>query len=151
MQNVGATAVDHTGFTVAFLDDAVRFWTNAMGFELLGRAELAGTFIVQTTGVEAPTLRAAVVKAPNGFRIELLEYAADKNQGRALESVGAFGAAHIAITVGDIHQAVARIELEGWRAKGSIESIPSGARQGTKIAYISGPDGIILELLQVPT
>ena len=61
MQNVGAVALDHVGFTVASLDDAVRFWTDAMGFELLGDAELAGAFIRQTTGVEASILRAAVV------------------------------------------------------------------------------------------
>ena len=150
MQNIDAITVDHAGFTVASLDDAVRFWTNAMGFELLRQAELTGVFIVQAMGVDAPAMKAAVVKAPDGFRIELIEYAAEKDQGCAPGSVGAVGAAHVAITVANIQHAVARIEAEGWTAKGSIQSIPTGARQGTKIAYISGPDGIVIELLQVP-
>ena len=151
MRNVGPTAVDHTGFTVASLDDAIRFWTDALGFELLRQGEIAGAFIVETTCVDAPTLRAALVEAPNGSRIELVEYAADKSRGLAPASLGAIGAAHVAITVGNIEQAVARIEAEGWTAKGLIRSVPSGARQGTKVAYVSGPDGIIVELLQAPT
>jgi len=31
----GAAVVDHIGFSVSSLEDAIQFWTEAMGFEVL--------------------------------------------------------------------------------------------------------------------
>ena len=47
-------AVDHTGFTVSSLDEAVRSSTGAIGFELVGKGELAGGFPGIVTGVPVP-------------------------------------------------------------------------------------------------
>lgn len=42
MHGAGVVAVDHVGFSVASLDEAVRFWTEAMGFDLARRSEMGG-------------------------------------------------------------------------------------------------------------
>jgi lactoylglutathione lyase len=52
--------------------------------------------------------------------------------------------------VKDIHAAIARIEAEGWKAKGIPLPIPGGPRKGTLVAYVSGPDHITIELMQPP-
>ena len=149
--NIGPIAVDHTGFTVSSLDEAVRFWTEAIGFELVGKGELAGAFPGTVTGVPTPVLKAAIVKAPNGYLVELLEFASDKNEGRVPGSAGAIGATHFAITVSDIQHALKRVEAEGWKANGTPAMIPSGGYKGRTVVYVSGPDGIIIELMQNPT
>lgn len=149
--DIGPLAVDHTGFTVSSLDEAVRFWTEAIGFELVGKGELAGDFPGTVTGVPTPVLKAAIVKAPNGYLVELLEFASDKSEGRVPGSAGAIGATHFAITVSDIQHALKRLEAEGWKAKGTPSRIPSGGYKGRTVVYVSGPDGIIIELMQNPT
>lgn len=35
-------AADHTGFVVSSLDEAVRFWTEALGFTLERQSEMGG-------------------------------------------------------------------------------------------------------------
>jgi predicted enzyme related to lactoylglutathione lyase len=92
----------------------------------------------------------ALVTAPNGYPIELLEYSTGGRLGQTPRSAGAIGAAHIAITVADIRMAIARVETAGWAVKGSPQPIPAGPRSGTMVAYISGPDGITIELMQPP-
>ncbi|MCT8358375.1 VOC family protein, partial [Xanthomonas citri pv. anacardii] len=47
-------AVDHTGFAVSSLDEAVRFWTGALGFKLERQSEMGGDFLYQVTGVDDP-------------------------------------------------------------------------------------------------
>lgn len=144
------TAVDHTGFAVSSLDESIRFWTEALGFKLQRQSEMGGDFLRQVTGVDDPRVHTAIVQAPDGFVIELLQYSLGRSHGVAPESAGAIGAAHLALTVTDIHAAIARVEAAGWKAKGSPQPIPGGPRKGTLAAYIAGPDHITIEFMQPP-
>ena len=143
-------AVDHTGFTVSSLDEAVRFWTGALGFTLERQSEMGGDFLHQVTGVDDPSAKTAIVKAPNGYVVELLQYSKGRQNGAVPNSAGSIGAAHLALTVKDIHSVIARVEAAGWKAKGSPLPIPGGPRKGTLVAYVSGPDHITIELMQPP-
>ena len=143
-------AVDHTGFAVSSLDEAVRFWTGALGFKLERQSEMGGDFLHQVTGVDDPNVKTAIVKAPDGYVVELLQYSNGRQNGTVPSSAGSIGAAHLALTVKDIHAAIARVEAAGWKAKGSPLPIPGGPRKGTLVAYVSGPDHITIELMQPP-
>ena len=143
-------AVDHTGFAVSSLDEAIRFWTEALGFTLERQSEMGGDFLHQVTGVDDPSVKTAIVKAPDGYVVELLQYSKGRQNGAVPSSAGAIGAAHLALTVKDIHAAVARVEAAGWKAKGSPLPIAGGPRKGTLVAYVSGPDHITIELMQPP-
>ncbi|MBO9873706.1 MULTISPECIES: VOC family protein [Xanthomonas] len=142
--------VDHAGFSVSSLEEAIRFWTEAMGFELVRTGEMGGDFLQQVTGVEDPRCRMALVVSPTGFPIELLEYSTASTLGKAPESAGAIGATHLAVTVADIDLVVARVQAQGWNLKGSPRPIEAGPRAGTVVAYVSGPDRITIEVMQPP-
>ena len=143
-------AVDHTGFAVSSLDAAIQFWTEALGFTLERQSEMGGVFLHQVTGVVDPRVRMAIVQAPDGFVVELLHYSNGPQHGTVPDSAGSIGAAHLALTVTDIHAAIARVEAAGWKAKGRPLPIPGGPRAGTLVAYVSGPDHITIELMQPP-
>ncbi len=144
-------AVDHTGFTVASLDAAIQFWTEALGFTLERQSEMGGEFLHQVTGVIDPRVRTAIVKAPDGYVVELLQYSTGLQNGTVPENAGSIGAAHLALTVRDIHAAIARVEAAGWKAKGSPLPIPGGPRQGALVVYVSGPDHVTVEFMQPPS
>lgn len=146
----GAVVVDHVGFSVSSLEDAIKFWTEAMGFKVVRKGEMGGDFLREVTGVDDPRYRMALVVSPSGFPIELLEYSTASTLGRAPRSAGAIGAAHIAVSVENIDVTVEKIRSHGWEIKGSSQAIPSGPRAGTVVAYISSPDGITIELMQPP-
>lgn len=144
------TAVDHTGFAVSSLDEAVRFWTGALAFKLERQSEMGGDFLHQVTGVDDPNVKTAIVRAPDGYVVELLQYSNGRQNGAVPASAGSIGAAHLALTVKDIYAVIARVEAAGWKAKGSPLPIPGGSRKGTLVAYVSGPDHITIELMQPP-
>lgn len=143
-------AVDHTGFAVSSLNAAIQFWTEALGFTLERQSEMGGDFLHQVTGVVDPSVRTAIVKAPDGYVVELLEYSTGLQNGTVPDSAGSIGAAHLALTVKDIHAAIARVEAAGWKAKGSPLPIPGGPRKGTSVVYVSGPDHVTIEFMQPP-
>ncbi|WP_203310310.1 VOC family protein [Sphingomonas beigongshangi] len=141
-------ALDHVGFAVSSLDTAVQFWTEALDFTLERQSEMGGDFLHQVTGVVDPKVRTAIVRAPDGFLVELLEYSTGLQNGTVSDSAGSIGAAHLALTVTDIHAAIARVEAAGWRAKGRPLPIPGGPRMGTLVVYVSGPDHVTIEFMQ---
>jgi lactoylglutathione lyase len=149
-EDAGVITVDHMGLSVASLEEAMKFWTEAMGFDLARQGEMSGEFLREATGVDDPRCRMALVTAPNGYPIELLEYSTGRTLGQTPRSAGAIGAAHIAFTVADISKAISRVQTAGWTVNGSPQPIPAGPRRGTMVAYISGPDGITIELMQPP-
>jgi lactoylglutathione lyase len=106
--------VDHTGFAVSSLDEAIRFWTGALGFTLERQSEMGGDFLHQVTGVDNPSVTTAIVRAPSGYVVELLQYSKGRQNGVVRSSAGAIGAAHLALTVKDIHAATSRCSrMEG--------------------------------------
>jgi catechol 2,3-dioxygenase-like lactoylglutathione lyase family enzyme len=132
------------------MDDAIRFWTEALSFTLERQAEMGGDFLHQVTGVDDPNVKTAILRGPDGFVVELLQYSRGRQNGVVPSSAGAIGAAHLALTVRDIHAAIARVEAAGWQAKGSPQAIPGGPRKGTLVSYVSGPDHITVEFMQPP-
>ena len=115
-----------------------------------GDQRWGGDFLLQVTGVDNPRVETAIVRAPDGYVVELLQYSNGHLNGTVPDSAGSIGAAHFALTVMDIQVAIERVEAAGWKAKGSPLPIPGGTREGTLVAYVSGPDHITIELMQPP-
>jgi catechol 2,3-dioxygenase-like lactoylglutathione lyase family enzyme len=93
-------------------------------------------------------VRLAIVSLA-GLTIELLEY-----QGLDRPNVPAKpfdpGFAHLALVVDNIDTLLARIVAYGWKAQGIPQPIASGARAGTRVIYVVGPDGATIEFMQPP-
>ena len=65
-------AADHTGITVSNLERSLAFWRDVLGFELSHTAHQTDEMASEITGVEGAEIKLAVVKAPGGHKIELL-------------------------------------------------------------------------------
>ena len=61
-----------------------------------------------------------MIAAPNGYLVELLEFASEKDEGRVSGSAGAIGAIHFAITVNDIQHAQDVLRQRAGRRRGRL-------------------------------
>src|SRR5437879_2230215 len=96
-------AADHTGITVSNLERALEFWQNVLGFELSHRAHQTGEMAAEITGVAGAEIKLAVVKAPGGHKIELLEYLAPPDRKRDVDLWPCdVGSVHVAFTVDNL-------------------------------------------------
>ena len=110
---------------------------------------MGGSFIMHVTGAADPCVRTAIVKGADGRLVELLEYSGGDRHGTTPPTASAIGSAHLALRVQDLHAVLGRIEQAGWKARGTPQQIPAGPRQGTLVVYVTGPDNITLELMQI--
>lgn len=149
--NFRIVAADHTGITVSNLERSLEFWQNVLGFEFSHRAHQTSEMASQITGVAGAEIKLAVVKAPGGHKIELLEYLAppDRKQHVDLRPCDV-GSVHIAFTVDSLDAVLQKIAASGWKVAGRPQTLQSGPNAGKRVVYIRDPDGTTIEFMQMP-
>jgi catechol 2,3-dioxygenase-like lactoylglutathione lyase family enzyme len=143
-------AADHTGFTVSNLERSVAFWRDVLGFEYSHSAQQSGEMAEQITGVAGAALKLAVVKAPNGHKIELLEYLAPADRKHFDLRPCDVGHVHVALTVENLDPLLQKIAASGWKAAGQPQTLTSGPNAGKRVIYVRDPDGMTIEFMQQP-
>jgi catechol 2,3-dioxygenase-like lactoylglutathione lyase family enzyme len=142
-------SADHTGITVSNLERSLAFWRDVLGFELSHTAHQKGELARQITGVEDAEIKLAVVRAPGGHKIELLEYLAPADRKRASLRPCDVGSVHVALLVHDLDAVLEGIAASDWKAAGKPQTLQSGPNSGKRVVYVRDPDGTTIELMQV--
>jgi glyoxylase I family protein len=143
-------AADHTGITVSNLERSTAFWRDVLGFELSHTAHQTGKMAKEITGVAGAEIKLAVVKAPGGHKIELLQYFAPANRKHVNVRPCDVGSVHIALLVNELDAVLERIAASAWRAAGEPQTLKSGPNAGKRVVYVRDPDGTTIELMELP-
>lgn len=145
-------AADHTGITVSNLERSVAFWRDVLGFEPSHSAHQTGEMAEEITGVAGAEIKLAVIKTPNGHKIELLEYLAPPERKNRVDLRPCdVGLVHVALIVDDLDAILSAINASGWKAAGKPQTLQSGPNAGKRVVYVRDPDGTTIEFMQPPT
>jgi catechol 2,3-dioxygenase-like lactoylglutathione lyase family enzyme len=144
-------SADHTGITVSNLERSLAFWRDVLGFELSHTAHQTGEMAREITGVPGAEIKLAVLKAPGGHKIELLEYLAPSDRRNDVDLAPCdVGSVHVALLVEDLDDILSAIEASGWKAAGKPQTLKAGPNAGKRVIYVRDPDGTTIELMQPP-
>jgi catechol 2,3-dioxygenase-like lactoylglutathione lyase family enzyme len=144
-------AADHTGITVSNLERSLSFWRDVLGFEPSHTAHQSGEMASEITGVAGAEIKLAVVKAPGGHKIELLEYLAPPERKWHVHLRPCdVGHVHVALIVDDLEPILSAINGSGWKAAGKPQTLQSGPNTGKRVVYVRDPDGTTIEFIQAP-
>lgn len=107
--------------------------------------------LVETTGHQ-PTadIRTAVLRAPNGLQLELVQNAKSRREHLfkdAMEATFVQGYGHWAVEVDDLGQAYGALMGVG----ATMGRAPADGPDGSRFAYIKDPEGNLIELIQPRT
>ena len=145
-------AADHTGITVSNLDRSLEFWQNVLGFEFSHRAHQTSEMASEITGVPGAEIKLAVVKAPAGHKIELLEYLAPADRKKDVDRRPCdVGHVHVALTVENLDAILEKIAASGWKAAGKPQTLTVGPNAGKRVVYVRDPDGTTIEFMELPS
>ncbi|MEJ2858345.1 MULTISPECIES: VOC family protein [unclassified Saccharothrix] len=151
----GARAVHHVAYTVPDLDQAVRFFVDVIGAELvyeLGPVEDPdGDWMTRKLGVDAKaSTNIAMLRLGPVTNLELFEYTAP-DQRRELPRNSDWGGHHLAVHVDDVDAAVAYLrDQPGVTILGEPETIEEGPITGDRWVYFTTPWGMQMELINLP-
>jgi len=129
--------IDHIGIATRGIKDAMSFYRDALGLE-----------VIETEEVAEQKVRVAMLPIGES-RIELLEATSEDSPiSRFLEKRGP-GIHHIAVRVDDIRVALASLRASGARL---IDEEPRNGSGGCLVAFVhpSSTGGVLLELVENP-
>ncbi|HXU87063.1 MAG TPA: VOC family protein [Verrucomicrobiae bacterium] len=136
---------DHVGITVADLDTAAAFFVG-LGFEIEGRMVMEGEFVDTVTGIPDSKSEILMLRPPGGGTG--LELSSFIQPGHEPGSPGAMstelGLRNVMFEVDDLDAIVDRLAADGYRLVGGIGQYEDIWR----MAYVRGPEGIIVALAQ---
>jgi catechol 2,3-dioxygenase-like lactoylglutathione lyase family enzyme len=148
----GRIAVDHIGVSVPDLDEAISFFVDVFGFEVVLRAGPYDNFGYVWPGEDGPeqaNLRLAVLRQGD-HNVELLEYS-----GRSAGDLSPAprpadpGGMHLALYVEDIYEAEARLKgRSDIRFLCPVEKEQGGPLDGLDWAYLLTSWGLVIELIR---
>jgi catechol 2,3-dioxygenase-like lactoylglutathione lyase family enzyme len=135
----------HVGIVVKDLAKTKDFWTNLIGFKLHIDAKEISPYIDELLGIANPELRTVKLIDENGFIIELLGFANYPAKDNWEGNLATTGLTHIALTVSDLESLTSKLKENDYKFISKIKKSPNGA---VKVVFVSGPEGLMLELVE---
>jgi lactoylglutathione lyase len=137
--------VSHVGICVSDLDRSLRFYCDGLGFEPTDRAELDGSFAaLLEVGPDLEATQQFVRR--EGMLLSLMCFAHPEPLGPPSSTRRHLGLTFLAFDVPDLAAAVARLVRHG----GAVLESTRTAVQGFEMVFLADPDGVRIELLEVP-
>lgn len=145
------TGLHHIGISVQDVNRSVAFWSAFLGVQSKWRRRLDGPYLGDLTGYQGIEIEAAFIELPNGTLLEILEYQTEAKVPNP-ETTANPGNVHICLGTDDIAAVWERAIRAGARpvSPGPV-AITTGPNEGTVACYLRDPDGITIELFQLPT
>jgi catechol 2,3-dioxygenase-like lactoylglutathione lyase family enzyme len=149
-----AKGLDHYAFACPRLDDAVTFFSEVLGGQMVMEHVLqpeVGTWMRDQLGVdERATARLAQLRLGPVTNVELWEYQAPGRR-EIPPRLWDWGGHHLAFYVDDLDAAVAYLEdQEGVTVLGTPVTVESGPDAEERWIYFQSPWGLMMELVSTP-
>lgn len=140
-----AWAWHHSGFVVPNLDQALTFYSQTLGFEVIFEDRDMTDLIQRTVGIETAHCKLAQCRSPlSGQILEFLEFSGIPADTPANMPVWP-GVGHACYLVPDIELGLEALERAGGRRIGEIVTFPEG-----RGVYCWSPGGTVVELEEQP-
>jgi catechol 2,3-dioxygenase-like lactoylglutathione lyase family enzyme len=139
------TRLNHVGITVADLDAVTAFFVG-LGLEVEGRMPMEGEFVDSVIGIPDSRSEIVMLRPPGGGTgLELSTFTRpDLEPGSPNAMSTELGLRNVAFEVDDLDAILASLAADGYRLVGGVGQYEDIWR----MAYVRGPEGIIVSLAQ---
>ncbi|SDN36772.1 Catechol 2,3-dioxygenase [Ensifer sp. YR511] len=146
--------VQHIGFTVSDLEEAVGFFEAVFGAVTCletGPIDVDDTFMQKRLGVPAGRRieNIKVLRVGNGTNLEIFQYSGEGDNGDPLKRNSQPGGFHLAFEVDDCDAAATRLRAAGVEVLEGPTYVDNGAMEGLTWLYLKAPWGQFLEIVSM--
>lgn len=138
--------IRHTGLVVADLELALSFWRDLLGFNIDKRMDESGPHIDAMMGLKNVEVTTVKMSAPQGGVVELLHFKSHPDVHAWRGTPYTTGFTHLALTVANLDECCRKLGNAGCTFPAPPQYSPDRV---VKVIYCRGPEGILLELVEV--
>ncbi|MCU1526402.1 MAG: putative lyase [Frondihabitans sp.] len=137
--------MDHVGVVVDDLAAARDFFLD-IGLEVEGETHVSGGWVDEVVGLRGVHSELVMMRTPDrSAKLELTKFRSPSDdEGIQPSKANRFGIRHIAFAVDELDDVLERLHLRGFGTIGSVQNYENIYR----LCYVSGPEGIIIELAE---
>lgn len=137
--------VRHTGIVVQNIDEAIYFWTFILSFEIVSDNLESGSFIEHLLGRDNITVRTVKMVASDKSMIELLWFPNNLDSKTWNGNFTSTGLTHVALNVKNIKEIIDKSSKLGFAP---INEPRISKDSNVKVVFLSGPEGLLIELVE---
>jgi catechol 2,3-dioxygenase-like lactoylglutathione lyase family enzyme len=136
---------DHIGITVSDLESTTAFFVG-LGLEVEGTGSVEGEFVETVCGIPGAHCEIVMLRPPDGGSgLELSGFVTpDHVPGSPQAMANEIGLRNVSFEVADLDAAVGALAADGYGLVGGIGEYENSVR----MAYVRGPDGIVVSLFE---
>jgi catechol 2,3-dioxygenase-like lactoylglutathione lyase family enzyme len=136
---------DHVGITVADLDAVTAFFVG-LGLEVEDRMFMEGEFVDTVIGIPSSRSEIVTLLLPDGgTKLELSSFIRPDHEPGSPDAMSTeLGLRNVAFEVADLDAILDRLAADGYGLVGGVGQY----EQMWRMAYVRGPEGIIVALAQ---
>ena len=146
----GIVGAHHTSFTVGDLEKSLAFFRDQLGFAVVFTREVRDDYFGRIVGLPGAAVKAALLHIPGSHHhLELFQYltpAGQPHQSRPCDP----GSSHLALLVDDLAALHQKLRGSGATFVSEPVRIDAGPNTGALAAYVRDPNGVLIELFQLP-
>lgn len=150
---VALNGLNHIGMTVRDLDRTLAFYREAFGLEPVIRAVGENADISRSVGLEGENARIEYAFLDLGnTRIEVLQYDRPRGEQEYARRSCDVGAFHVCFDVDDLDAKYAQLKSMGldFVSEPIVLDGEQGALAGLRYVYFRDPDGLMLQMYEMP-
>ncbi len=142
------TDFHHASITVQNLERSVAFYRDVLGMEYMFERDVIKGYVAEIVGYPDVHQRQAWLRG-GGEKLELIQYLSP--EGKPIDGASYNpGTLHLAFEVDDIHAMYKRLQELGVKTRSAPVAIVQGPHKGGYAMYVYDPDGVSIELMQLP-
>jgi lactoylglutathione lyase len=143
---------EHIGIQVVDVERSARFYEEQLGFERVLRVSRSEPYVQRVVGYHPDVTLEIVELAIPGteVRLEIVEYR-DVERTPVDTATANPGTAHFSLFVDDIDAMYERMTASGVEFVSEVQTSTAGPLEGGRVVYLKDPDGIRVELVQLPS
>jgi glyoxylase I family protein len=135
----------HVGIVVTDMAEALAFYRGLLGLPVISDEIEEGDYFDRLVGLDKAKARIVKLKTSNSM-VELLQYLSHTEPAPVDIRSSAVGCSHIAFTVKDVCSLYELLLAHGHECNAPPLEAPGGR---VKVAYCHGPDGTLIELVEI--
>jgi len=140
----------HPGITVKDVEQSLRFYGGTLGIEHTVSQVSDQPYLALVTGVPGCSLKIGFARVEgDDVPLEFIEYV-NPAPGRALTGFGIVGTPHLCWQVDNLYAAYGRLLAEGVEFLGEPHLLVDGAWGEARGVFARDPDGLLVELIELP-
>ena len=140
--------LSHIGICVSDPERSIRFYRDALGFRPLTKMMVSDENSARLVELEGLELRAYFLER-DGTRIELLHFESPGHEkGSVPRPMNRLGLTHLALRVDGLAEMLETLEAAGVEIM--TQTRIDNPELGSEVVYVLDPDGVRVELIQLP-